>query len=121
MNTIITDGDLERLLPLTPAEFQILLALVDGERHGYSIMLEIAAQTNGSLQIGPGTLYGTIKRMLGRGWIVEAGDRPDPQMDDQRRRYYRLTDLGRRVVAADAQRLARLVEEARAKRILPAS
>jgi DNA-binding PadR family transcriptional regulator len=102
---------------LTPAMFQILLALADGERHGYGIMQEIGAR--GSLRIGPGTLYGSIKRMLADGLIEESGERPDPALDDERRRYYRLTDAGRRAAAAEALRLADLVDIARAKRLLP--
>ena len=111
--------DPEELLPLTPAVFHILLALADGERHGYGIMQEIAARTEGKLRMGPGTLYGSIKRMLADGLIQESGERPDHALDDERRRYYQLTDLGRRVVAAEAQRLAQLVNVARAKRVLP--
>ncbi len=111
--------DPEELLPLTPAVFHILLALADGERHGYGIMQEIAARTEGKLRMGPGTLYGSIKRMLADGLIEESGERPDPALDDDRRRYYQLTDFGRRVVAAEALRLAQLVNVARAKRVLP--
>jgi DNA-binding PadR family transcriptional regulator len=105
--------------PPTPAVFQILLALADGERHGYSIMQEISARTGGALRIGPGTLYGSIKRMLADGLIEESDARPDPALDDERRRYYRLTDAGRRVATVEAQRLAALVGIARAKRLLP--
>jgi len=108
-------------LPLTPAIFHILLALAGGERHGYGIMQEVDASTNGQQKLGPGTLYGSIKRLLANGLIEESGDRPDPALDDQRRRYYRLTERGRRVAAAEAQRLERLVVEARAKRLLPRS
>jgi DNA-binding PadR family transcriptional regulator len=104
---------------LTPAMFHILLALADGERHGYGIMQEIGARTGGAVRIGPGTLYGSIKRMLADGLIVESGERPDPALDDERRRYYRLTDAGRRAAVAEAQRLADLVGMARAKRLLP--
>ncbi len=111
--------DPEELLPLTPAVFHIMLALADGERHGYGIMQEIAARTEGKLRMGPGTLYGSIKRMLADGLIEEADERPDPALDDERRRYYHLTDFGRRVVAAEALRLAQLVNVARAKRVLP--
>mgnify|MGYP000628046359 CR=1 FL=1 len=108
----------EGLPPLTPAVFQILLALADGERHGYGIMKEVAANTGGRMQMGPGTLYGSIKRMLAAGLIEESGERPDPELDDERRRYYRLTPLGRRVAAAEAERLAALVHVARAKCLL---
>jgi DNA-binding PadR family transcriptional regulator len=110
--------DPETMLPLTPAVFYILLALVDGERHGYGIMQEIAARTDGKVRMGPGTLYGSIKRMQDSGLIEESGERPDPALDDERRRYYRLTDFGQRVVKAEAQRLAELVNVARSKRLL---
>ncbi|HXX77464.1 MAG TPA: helix-turn-helix transcriptional regulator, partial [Ktedonobacteraceae bacterium] len=85
--------DAKKLLPLTPAVFNIMLALADGERHGYSIMQEISKQTQGSLKIGPTTLYRSIKHMLEDGLIVESDERPDPALDDERRRYYRLTSL----------------------------
>ena len=107
------NGDAEALLPLTPAAFQILLALSGGERHGYAIMREVEASTQGQLHIGPGTLYRSIKQMLAQGLIVETEERPDPALDDERRRYYRLTDFGQRVAAAEARRLARLVAQAR--------
>jgi len=112
------NGDAEALLPLTPAVFQILLALSGGERHGYAIMREVEASTQGQLRIGPGTLYRSIKQMLVQGFIVETEERPDPTLDDERRRYYRLTDFGQRVAAAEARRLARLVAQAREKRLL---
>ncbi|WP_201363364.1 PadR family transcriptional regulator [Dictyobacter formicarum] len=105
-------------LPLTPAVFHILLALADGERHGYSIMQEIAAQTEGKLRIGPTTLYRSIKRMLEDGLIEETEERPDPALDDERRRYYRLTALGLQVTQAEVQRLAQAVEVARKKPLL---
>ena len=107
------------LLPLTPAVFHILLALADGEKHGYAIMQEVSARTGGKLRLGPGTLYGSIKRMLEEELIVESAERPDPALDDERRRYYRLTERGRRVAEAEAQRLAQLVRVARAKDLLP--
>src|SRR6202163_1415593 len=96
----------EDLLPLTPPVFHILLALTDGERHGYGIMQDVARQTNDALQIGPGTLYGCLKRMLAAGLVEESDERPDPELDDQRRRYYRMTDLCQSVVRAEALRLA---------------
>ncbi|HLI09151.1 MAG TPA: PadR family transcriptional regulator [Ktedonobacteraceae bacterium] len=108
----------EALLPLTPAVFHILLALADRERHGYGIMQDIAARTNGTVRMGPGTLYGSIKRMLADGLIEESGERPDPALDDERRRYYRLTELGRRVLQAEARRLEQLLRIARAKHVL---
>ena len=107
-----------RFLPLTPAVFHILLVLADADRHGYDIMREIASATDGKIQMGPGTLYGTIKRMLQAGLIAETDERPDPSIDDSRRRYYRLTDLGQRVLAAEVERLARLVEIAQRKDLL---
>lgn len=105
------------LLPLTPAVLNILLALADEERHGYGIMQEVEARTEGETRLGPGTLYGSIKRMLADGLIEDSDERPDPAMDDQRRRYYRITEFGRRVVGAEAERLQSLVSAARAKKI----
>jgi DNA-binding PadR family transcriptional regulator len=105
-------------LPLTPAMFHILLALADQERHGYDIMQEVGERTAGNVRLGPGTLYGSIKRMLADGLIEETEERPDPEMDDQRRRYYRLTDFGYRVATAEAERLALLVKSARSKKLL---
>jgi DNA-binding PadR family transcriptional regulator len=110
--------DPEELLPLTPAVFHILLALADGERHGYGVIKEVDARTEGRVRLGPGTLYGSIKRLLAEGMIEESGERPDPDLDDGRRRYYRLTKFGRRVAVAEAERLSRLVASARAKRLL---
>lgn len=106
------------LLPLTPAVLHVLLALADEERHGYGIMKEVEARTGGETRLGPGTLYGSIKRMLADGLIEESEERPDPEMDDQRRRYYRITDFGRRVAGAEAARLDGLVSFAREKKLL---
>ena len=106
------------MLPLTPAVLNILLALADEERHGYGIMQEVEARTGGETRLGPGTLYGSIKRMLADGLIEESDERPDPEMDDQRRRYYRITGFGRKVAGAEAERLARLVSAAEAKKIV---
>ncbi|HHX65562.1 MAG TPA: PadR family transcriptional regulator [Chloroflexi bacterium] len=114
----MSDTATRDMLPLTPAVFHILLALVDGEKHGYGIMKEVERATEGQINMGAGTLYGSIKRMLAAGLIVESDERPDPAMDDQRRRYYRLTGAGRRVVTAEAERLERAVAEARAKALL---
>jgi DNA-binding PadR family transcriptional regulator len=105
----------EKLLPLTQSVFHILLALADEERHGYGIMQDVATQTSGALQLGPGTLYGCLKRMLAAGLVEESDERPDPMLDDERRRYYRMTPLGGRVVRAEAQRLAGAVLAARSK------
>jgi len=106
------------LLPLPVSEFQILLALTDEERHGYGIKREVADRTGGDVQLGPGTLYGSIKRMVASGLIEESDERPDPEMDDERRRYYRITSLGKRVAIAEARRMERLVGIARAKRLI---
>ena len=108
----------EAWLPLTPAMFHILLALVDKERHGYDIMREVDERSEGQVRLGPGTLYGSIKRMLSDGLIEELDERPDPELDDERRRYYRLTNLGHRVAVAEAERLERLVKSARSKKLL---
>jgi DNA-binding PadR family transcriptional regulator len=105
-------------LPLTPAAFNLLLALTDGEKHGYAIMQAVALRSGGEVRMGPGTLYGLIKRMLADGWIEELDERPDPALDDERRRYYRLTGLGQRVAVAEAERLARLVSAARQQGLL---
>ena len=108
----------QTLLPLPVSEFQILLALADEERHGYAIRREVAERTDGDVQLGPGTLYGSIKRMVNSGLIAESDERPDPELDDERRRYYRITPLGRKVAVAEARRMERLVRIARAKRLL---
>ncbi len=106
--------DPEALLPLTSAMFQIMLSLADGERHGYSILREVVRNTGGQVKLGPTTLYRTIRQMLATGMIEEAEARPDPEMDDERRRYYRLTSFGRQVALAEMRRLERLVALARA-------
>lgn len=110
--------DPEEMLPLTPAAFHVLLALADGERHGYAIMQEVAEHTAGRMKMGPGTLYGTIKRLLEAGLIEESDERPDPEMDDERRRYYRLSGVGQRTVRAEAQRYAEVTAVARGKRLI---
>ena len=104
-------------LPLTPAIAHILLALVDEDRHGYAIMREVERVTEGATRMGPGTLYGTIKRLLAAGLVQEADERPDPALDDDRRRYYRITPLGRRVLQAENARLTTFLAAARAKRV----
>jgi DNA-binding PadR family transcriptional regulator len=113
--------DSGRQTPLSPPEFQILLALADGEKHGYAIMQEVHARTAGRTRLGPGTLYGAIKRMLRGALIEETEERPDPQLDDQRRRYYRLTDAGRHLAVAEAERMAELVRTACDKQLLEGS
>ena len=105
----------EDLIPLTPRVFHILLALVDEEQHGYRIMKEVETRSGGKVRIGPGTLYEAIQRLVKNQLIEESSDRPDAAMDDQRRRYYRLTQLGRGVLAAESERLAALVGFARSK------
>jgi DNA-binding PadR family transcriptional regulator len=113
-----TQIDPEEFLPLTPAVFHVLLALAEGERHGYAIMREVAESTNGKTEMGPGTLYGTIKRLLEMKLIEESDERPDAKRDDERRRYYRLTGLGERVVKAEAARYREMVKLARGKRLI---
>jgi DNA-binding PadR family transcriptional regulator len=100
---------------LTPAAFQILLALAGGERHGYEIMIEIAQESGGAVRLGPTTLYRTIRALLKMGLIEETDERPDPEMDDQRRRYYRLTPSGREAARAETDRLRKLVAVAETK------
>jgi DNA-binding PadR family transcriptional regulator len=104
----------DSLLPLSPAEFHILIALADRDRHGYSIMQDVAARTEGKVQLSAGTLYSSIRRMLEQGLIEELRDSPDPSSTDERRRYYRVTRFGRRVAAAEAERLSALLQQARA-------
>ena len=105
-------------LPLNHADFHVMLALGDDERHGYAIMLHVEELTEGAVKLGPGTLYTSIKRLLASGMIEESGERPDPEVDDQRRRYYRLTKLGRKVLSAEVQRMERMLRHARAKRVV---
>lgn len=111
--------DAANLLPLMPAEFQILLALADSDRHGYGIMTEVKQRTDGKVVLGPGTLYGTIKRLLKRELVEECTEQVDPSLGDERRKYYRLTQLGRELAEAEARRLAELVGDARAKSLIP--
>ena len=108
------DSTLESLLPLPTAVFHILIALADRDRHGYSIMQDVAARTDGKVQLSAGTLYSSIRRMLEQGLIEELRESPDPSSTDERRRYYRLTRFGKRVAAADVQRLSALLQQARA-------
>jgi DNA-binding PadR family transcriptional regulator len=105
---------------LTSAEFQILIALVDVERHGYGIMQEVGRATEDAIRLAPGTLYRSIKRLLSDGSIEESAERPAPEDDDERRRYYRLTEHGRTIAAAEARRLQRMVLVAQQKHLLPA-
>lgn len=112
------DAPIDRLLPLPPVWFHLLLALTSQERHGYALMQDVAEESGGAIRLGPGTLYGALKRLLALGLVEGGGRRPDPDADDQRRRYYRLTAMGRRAVAAEAARHARLVRLAQSKRVL---
>src|SRR5262245_57309496 len=98
------------LPPLSPAVFHILLSLGEGERHGYALKREISRRTGGKLHLGPGVLYGSISKMLELGLIEESEERPDPHLDDERRRYYRITPLGRNAARAEAARMRELVE-----------
>ena len=114
----MTGSRIQSFLPLKTQWFHIMLSLAREEQHGYGIMQDVAWQTNDKLQLGPGTLYGCLKRMLAAGLVEESAERPDPKIDDERRRYYRMTPLGRRVVRAEAERLAGAVTAARARRLL---
>ena len=108
----------ESFLPLHKDTFQILVSLADRDRHGYSVMQDIAERTNGTLWLSPSSLYASIKRLLEQGLIEELAERPDPEHDDERRRYYRLTRLGRDVAKAEARRLEKLLADARATGLL---
>src|SRR5580692_3672445 len=107
------------LLPLSPTLFHLLLALGEGERHGYALKREIASRTNGAINPGAGMLYGSINKMIEQGLIEESDERPDAHLDDERRRYYRITPFGRRVVEAEAMRLRDLVRQAETQLALP--
>jgi len=109
----------ESLLPLPRATFHILMALADDDRHGYAIIQDVAAGTGGELKLSAGTLYRSIQRMLEDGLIVETSDRPAPELDDERRRYYRITPFGTAVAKAEARRLTHLVKMARARGLAP--
>ena len=109
----------ESLLPLPPATFHILLALSDEDRHGYAIIQEISARTSGKLKMSAGTLYRSVQRMLDQGLIAETDDRPAPEFDDERRRYYTLTTFGRAVARAEAGRLSDLLVQAKASGFAP--
>jgi DNA-binding PadR family transcriptional regulator len=107
-------------LPLHKDTFHILVSLADRDRHGYSVMQDVSDRTGGDVRLSPSTLYAAIKRLLEQGLIEELSERPDPEHDDQRRRYYRLTRLGRQVATAEARRLEQLLNDARASGLLPA-
>lgn len=114
-----TPEEVDELLPLPPATFHILIAVAEEDRHGYAIIQEVAARTNGATQLSAGTLYRSIQRMLEQGLIVETRERPAPEEDDERRRYYRITPFGSAVARAEARRLTHLVKLARACGLAP--
>ena len=103
---------------LSPVEFHVLLALADGDRHGLGIVDDVDARTGGAVKLGPGALYGSIKRLRRSGLIEEPAERPEPSRDDPRRRYWRITDSGRQALVAEARHLERLVKVAREKEVL---
>ena len=107
------------LLPLTPAMFHVLVALADGDRHGYAIIKAVARHTSDRVVLSTGTLYGIIKRLLAEGLIVESARRPPAALDDERRRYYRLTKFGRDVAIAEARRVSDMLTQARATGLIP--
>ena len=114
----MTERDVAALLPLTPLSFQILLALADGERHGYGIMKEIDRRTKGRMTPATGPLYLAAQRLMDNGLIAESEKRPAPELDDQRRKYYKLTEFGRRVAAAEVERMAHLLDVALEKQLV---
>jgi DNA-binding PadR family transcriptional regulator len=111
--------EIAELLPLPPATFHILIALADGDRHGYAIIQDIAARTHNVVRLSAGTLYRSVQRMLEQGLLEETQDRPAPDEDDERRRYYRLTEFGAAVARAEARRLSDLVKLAQASGFAP--
>jgi DNA-binding PadR family transcriptional regulator len=112
-------ADPESLLPLPAATFHILVALADRERHGYSILQDVAARTDGKVRLSAATLYSSIRRMLEQGLVRELSESPDPDSQDERRRYYGLTDFGRRVAMAEARRLTEMLSQARETGLIP--
>jgi DNA-binding PadR family transcriptional regulator len=114
-----TRDEVQGFLPLPAATLHILMALAEGDRHGYAIIQDVAERTGGRLRLSPGTLYRSVQRMLDQGLITEPRTRPAPELDDERRRYYRLTSLGMAVARAEAGRLEDLVRMARATGLVP--
>jgi DNA-binding PadR family transcriptional regulator len=112
-------SDVDALLPLPSATFHILLALAEEDRHGYAIMQAVTARTAGAMKLTAGTLYRSVQRMLEQGLIEELSSRPAPEMDDERRRYYRITSFGRRVARAEARRMVQMLKLARASGFAP--
>ena len=119
MSPLPKDPQPESFLPLPAATFHILMAVADEDRHGYAIIQDVTARTGGELKLSAGTLYRSIQRMLEQGLIIETRDRPAPELDDERRRYYRITTLGAAVATAEATRLAKLVRLARIRGFVP--
>jgi DNA-binding PadR family transcriptional regulator len=109
----------ESLLPLPPATFHILVALADEDLHGYAVIKDVAARTGGALKLSAGTLYRSVERMVEQGLIRETSSRPARDLDDERRRYYRITPFGREVAIAESRRLAQMLDLARAKGLAP--
>ena len=109
--------EMDSFLPLTPAMFHILLALADGEKHGYAILKEVARRTEDKVRLSAGTLYGNLARLESAGLIAESSRRPDVVLDDERRRYYLLTELGREVAVAEVERMEEALAQARAKKL----
>ena len=116
---MVDKHEIDELLPLPPATFHILLAVAGEDRHGYAIIQDVAQRTGGELKLSAGTLYRSIQRMLEQGLLVETRERPAPEEDDERRRYYRITPLGTAVAKAEARRLTQLVRMARARGFVP--
>jgi DNA-binding PadR family transcriptional regulator len=112
-----TPDDVNSYLPLPASVMHIIVALAGGEKHGYAIMRDIEELSGGAVTMGPGTLYGSIKRMIDQGLLEETDERPDPALDDERRRYYRLTGLGHRVGAAEHDRLSALLDASKIRRL----
>jgi DNA-binding PadR family transcriptional regulator len=113
-----TPAATRKQLPLTPIVLHVLLALADGDKHGYAIIKEVRRRTSGEVELGASSLYSVLKRLLAEGMVAETVERPNPALDDERRRYYRLTAFGRDVAIAELRRLESLISQARAKRLV---
>ena len=109
----------DELLPLTPPMFEVLIALADGEKHGYAILKEVARRTDGRISLSPGTLYAIVRRFVSEGVIAESDERPDPALDDERRRYYRLKKIGRQVAIGEERTMNTALGMARATSLIP--
>jgi DNA-binding PadR family transcriptional regulator len=117
--TSVRKRDPRACLPLTPMVLHVLLALADGDKHGYAIIKEVRRRTDGEVELGASSLYAVLKRLVADQLVVETDERPNPALDDERRRYYRLTAWGREVLVAEMRRLESLLRQARAKRLMP--